>query len=444
MIPRICLIIVGLLIGLQHTAAQVSFAPAVNYPVILNHPSGVGSQPDIIVAADINGDGKLDLICGDEEDDQPGNYGYTLSVFTNNGSGVFGSNTTLNVGISPDPIAADIRGVGKVDLICANSGGNTITVLTNNGHGSFSSNATYIVGYSPSSLIAADVNGDGKLDLICANENDDTLTILTNNGTGVFGSNATFFVGGGHLAVVAADIRGVGKPVLTILTNNGGGVFGSNATYNVGTTPESLIAADVNGDGKLDLICANQGDGTLTVLTNDGTGVFGSNTTLHTSTPYSVLAADLNRDGKVDLISGSVNTLTVFTNDGNGNFSSNITLNVVILPLSVVAADVNGDGKLDLISANFFNNSLSVLINTSIFPSPTSMPVLTITPTGNIMRVSWPSASAGWSLQQSPDLTTANWCPSGYSGYSIYDDETNKSLTMPSTPGNIFFRLLHP
>jgi hypothetical protein len=60
------------------------------------------------------------------------------------------------------------------------------------------------------------------------------------------------------------------------------------------------------------------------------------------------------------------------------------------------------------------------------------------------MLVSWPTASAGWSLQQNPDLTLANWLPSGYSGYTISDDGTNKSLIIPSQPGNLFFRLLHP
>ena len=86
-------------------------------------------------------------------------------------------------------VVADVNGSGKPDLIGANSGDNTLTVLTNNGSGVFSSNATYIVGNTPISVAAADVNSDGKLDLISANSGDNTLTILTNNGDGTF----TFF-----------------------------------------------------------------------------------------------------------------------------------------------------------------------------------------------------------------------------------------------------------
>jgi hypothetical protein len=109
-----------------------------------------------------------------------------------------------------------------------------------------------------------------------------------------------------------------------------------------------------------------------------------------------------------------------------------------------MSADVNNDGKLDLICANQSSNTLSVLINTSIFPPPTSTPSLNIIPSGNEMLVLWPSASAGWSLQQNPDLNTTDWSPSGYDGYGISDDGTNKSLIITSSTGNLFFRLLHP
>jgi hypothetical protein len=55
-----------------------------------------------------------------------------------------------------------------------------------------------------------------------------------------------------------------------------------------------------------------------------------------------------------------------------------------------------------------------------------------------------PSGSAGWSLQQNASLTSSNWLPSGYDGYGITDDGTNKSLVISAARGNAFFRLLHP
>ena len=426
----------------------------------------VGSGPGVNVA-DVNGDGKLDLITA--------NYNTnTSTVLTNNGSGGFGFYATLKVGNCPQVvIAADVNGDGKLALISANQNDNTLTVLTNNGSGVFGSNATLNIGTKPQYVVAADINGDGKLDLISPNwTSPGTLTVLTNNGSGIFGFNATLTVGKYPVCVVAADVNGdgyvdlitanYGANTLTVLTNNGSGVFGLNATLTVGDIPECVIAADVNGDGKLDLISANVGTNTLTVLTNNGNGVFGFSATLTNgeNQPFSVAAVDLNGDGKLDLISanggiyptGIGNTLTVFTNDGRGVFGSNATITVGKSAYSVVAADLNADGKPDLIVGNFKDNTVTVLMNTSIFPPATNFPKLTIKQQGRNMRVAWPSVSPGWSLQEKPDLTKPNWLPSGYDGYPIAedgvtliaDDRTNKSLTFPLTRGNLFFRLLHP
>jgi hypothetical protein len=103
-----------------------------------------------------------------------------------------------------------------------------------------------------------------------------------------------------------------------------------------------------------------------------------------------------------------------------------------------------------LVSVNAGTNYLtdigttSVLINTSVFPPPTSKPSPALTRTDNGVLVSWPSLSSGRSLQQMLDLTITNWSPSGYNGYAISDDGTNKSLSIRPPPGNLFFRLIHP
>jgi hypothetical protein len=320
-------------------------------------------SPTSVIAVDINGDGKLDLIGVDSGS-------ATLTVFTNNGYGGFGSNSLVNAGSTVVwAVAADVNGDNKPDLICANgSDTGLLTILTNNGSGSFGSNATLSVGYGPVCVAAADINGDHKVDLISANVYASTLTVYTNNGSGGFGFSATLPAGPNPICVVAADLNGNGKVdlvsanayanTLTVLTNNGTGVFGSNATCNVGSDPVSVVAADLTGSGKMDLITANYGSAsgnTLTVLTNNGTGVFGTNATLVVGNgPESVVATDINGDGKLDLISANSldNTLTVLTNNGTGGFGTNTTLWEGESPVCVVAADVNGDGRMDLISGD--------------------------------------------------------------------------------------------
>ena len=135
-----------------------------------------GPVPQSVTAADVNGDGKVDLICANE-------FASTLTVLTNNGSGGFGSNATYTVGNGPyQVVVADVNGDGKMDLITANHGistsGNTLSVLTNNGSGGFVLASSPQVGNRPASVVAADVNGDGHLDLISANATDNTLSVL--------------------------------------------------------------------------------------------------------------------------------------------------------------------------------------------------------------------------------------------------------------------------
>jgi hypothetical protein len=64
-------------------------------------------------------------------------------------------------------------------------------------------------------------------------------------------------------------------------------------------------------------------------------------------------------------------------------------------------------------------------------------PLLTITHSGNSVIISWPSPSTGFVLQQNSNLATTNWTTSGV----ISDDGTNKSITITSPTGNLFFRL---
>ena len=128
-----------------------------------------------MILADINGDGNLDLISANSGSD-------TLTVWLGNGDGTFRDRTDYPVGSAPFAVvAADLDNQGRLDLICADRGGagtpGMLTVLMQNADGTFQPPLDLMVGASPVDVAVADVNGDGLPDLISANLNG-TLSVL--------------------------------------------------------------------------------------------------------------------------------------------------------------------------------------------------------------------------------------------------------------------------
>jgi len=177
----------------------------------------VGFGPVCVIAADILGNGKLDLITANWGGG--GGDGNTLTVLTNDGTGNFAMGYTLTVGAGTRSVAAaDVNGDGKIDLISGDMLANTLTVLTNSGNGGFSVSGVYQVGTWPSSVGAADLNGDGIPDLYCPNRNDNTVSVLTNNGSGGFVSAGAFPVDNHPYNATAADVNGDGN--IDLITAN--------------------------------------------------------------------------------------------------------------------------------------------------------------------------------------------------------------------------------
>jgi hypothetical protein len=69
-------------------------------------------------------------------------------------------------------------------------------------------------------------------------------------------------------------------------------------------------------------------------------------------------------------------------------------------------------------------------------------PVLSIARAGNQVIVSWPTPSAGWTLQQNADLgNQTGWAASGY---LVSTNNGTSSVTISGPVGNLFFRLTLP
>jgi Bacterial Ig-like domain (group 3)/FG-GAP-like repeat/Abnormal spindle-like microcephaly-assoc'd, ASPM-SPD-2-Hydin/FG-GAP repeat len=377
--------------------SSASQASGLNFAPVVSYPSG-GYLANSLAVADVNGDGKPDLLVANQCPGfcQRGIGMGSVGVLLGNGDGTFQPVVTYSSGgYSVFSIAvADVNGDGKLDVIVTNDCGTsadctdpgTVGVLLGNGDGTFESALSYPSGgWGAYSVAVGDVNGDGKPDLLVTNDcvsygnctSGSVLGVLLGNGDGTFQGTVTYNLGGSADSLAVADVNGDGKPDVLVanfagwvgvLLGNGDGIFQPVVIYGSGGSYTTSVAvADVNGDGKPDLLVANDCStspdcGTVGVLLGNGDGTFQPVVTYSLSgySPYSVAVADVNGDGKPDLVVASQcfsncsnGTIGVLLGNGDGTFQTAIAYDSGGLdPESVVVADVNGDGKPDLLVSN--------------------------------------------------------------------------------------------
>ena len=390
--------------------ANPLFQPPVNYDT-------GGQLPDAVVVADLNGDGKPDLIIANSGSS-------TVAVLLGNGDGTFQAAVNYAAGgvnLWPEfgsVAAADLNGDNKIDLVVTNScisstdcSSGTIGVLLGNGDGTFQPVVVYNSGAPAARSVAiADLNGDGKPDIVVANcgnlaacPGDGVVGVLLGNGDGTFKPAVTYDSGAPQaVSVAVADVNADGKPDIlvanssgtgrvSVLLGNGDGTFRASGGY-ASLNAQALAVADVNHDGKLDVVTANMenggcdaGDGSVGVMLGDGKGTFASEVSYDSGgcfyIAHSVAVADVNGDGNPDLLvanycasggcSANGTVVGVLLGNGDGTFQPVNTYNTgSIFALGLAVADLNGDGAPDLVVVNNVNQ-VAVLLNVGP-PLPTS------------------------------------------------------------------------
>ena len=143
---------------------------------------GTGGGPSTVVAADVNGDGIPDIIVANR-------FSQTVGVLLGNGNGTFQVQQAFDTGPHSYPrsvTVADVNGDGKPDLIVGDQGNDTVGVLLGNGNGTFQTQHTFATGMYDYSVAAGDVSGDGRPDVVAVNGSDNTLSVLLNADNGNF------------------------------------------------------------------------------------------------------------------------------------------------------------------------------------------------------------------------------------------------------------------
>jgi hypothetical protein len=270
--------------------------------------------PLSIAVADFDGDGVPDLAVACAGGASPGT---TVSVLRGNGDGTFAPKTDVPVFLGPwTVVAADVNGDGKPDLVSGNwlvypVASSSVSVSLNDGNGGFESAMTDQTSYSaPRSLALGDLDGDGALDLVVANADAVGFTVQLGHGDGTFGATTAYAMDASPSALLLADFDGDGRLDVAVASEsgndvvvrlgNGDGTFGDPAGYAAGTFPGSIAAADLDGDGILDLVVGNGRDG-ASVFRGHGDGTFDAAVAIAvTAHPGALAVGDLNGDGRPD------------------------------------------------------------------------------------------------------------------------------------------------
>jgi hypothetical protein len=282
--PRYVLLLLTFALVSGRPAAAESFKSATMLPI----SGGV----DYVLTADLNGDGKLDLVFVPPPSPVP----RSPQVLLGNGDGTFGAPQAVQMpsGNFGRFEVGDVNKDGKPDLIVVANNGlqSNIAVLLGNGDGTFQPG---VVSAGPTSntdfpflfpqMGIADFNEDGAVDIVIADNANDTISLL---------------LGDNH------------------------GHFTLQSTWQDGNNPTDIHVADLNGDGHMDFVARGQLAADVVVYLGKGDGTFQPPVT-YTGPNFigAVVLKDMDRDGHLDMVvSGFFNTVSILLGRGDGTFSN--------------------------------------------------------------------------------------------------------------------------
>ncbi len=285
--------------------------PPATYPTGQTSTDSTRSALGVVVG-DFNGDGWPDLAVVN-------NYSGTsadVGILLNDGTGKFlpPVNYSLSV-LATEITAADLNGDGKLDLVVPLYGtstmpGTQVAVLMGNGDGTFKAESDVALGMNnPYAAAVGDLNGDNKADLAVTVEDQTTfkqgIAVAFGNGDGTFQAatlvpstlqNAAFdnpnpgyvkmvdLNGDRHLDLVYSNTK---FGTVGVLYNQGNGAFYDPVEYAAGHLAFDIALADVNGDGAVDVVTTGNAAAFsgVNVLLNTS----GDSTALQSSAPHSAV-----------------------------------------------------------------------------------------------------------------------------------------------------------
>jgi hypothetical protein len=455
--------------------ASLSAAPAVvavllgngngTFQAPVDYSVGTTLNPSGFAMGDFNGDGNLDFAIVAENAITPG----IVTIMLGNADGTFQPPLpSIPVNGAPACIAtADVNGDGRLDLVVgyqyADDG--FLSVLLGNGDGTFGLATDYAAGKYTTSLLLADFNKDGIVDIATVDQFGSDASVLLGNGDGTFGLPSVFY-NQFPLGITGADFNGDGLMDIavsssfggTIMLGNGNGTFRQGSGFSSGgnDTTQSVTVGDFNADGKLDVALPST-TGSVAVAFGNGDGTFQSPIVLplagnHTiPVPTWVATGDFNQDGHLDLavadsngMPGAVSVLLQST--------LQVTPTIIRLPNTVVGATSHAAtvkllnfggstvslGTISVTGAEAAEFPISTGCGSTLASGQTCMVTVPFSPTAagsQSATLSIPNATLGLtqSVSLSGEGTVVSLSPAGLNFGSVTVGQTSAPLTATLT-----------
>ncbi len=340
------------------------FQPRGAYPV--------GAFPESVQLADFNGDGILDILTLNSDDDD-------LSLLLGKGDALFQPEQRFALaGSQPTDLAVgDFDGDTLPDVAVVNFIPGLLSILRGTPAGTLDLLPSLSLDDRLKGVDTGDFDGNGNLDLAIAQDDGgqagttDSIFLLFGAGDGTFQFQDELNQVGRSYVVVQDLTRDNAPDIIsddlltrsvTLLRGIGDGTFDTAQRVNLGVTGSSPVISDLDGDGLLDLARADRFLGGATLLGDQDRIVHAEEvvTFVRTGTAsFSATAvADLDGNALPDVVLASSDrftpangVLSVLTNNGNGTFDQLSDVNLGEHVEALQLAFVNADASIDIITA---------------------------------------------------------------------------------------------
>jgi hypothetical protein len=336
----------------------------------------VSEAPRAIAAADLTGDGWIDLVVA-------GTAPARVTVLTSAGADGGGGGARYqardyDVSGGPFDLAlADLNRDGWIDIAVANADANAITLLFNAGHGDFAAPVDIPLPGNPRGIAIGDLDRDGRPDLVATEFMGSTVDVLYGAGDGTFARRAALPAPARSQGIAIADVDHNGWPDIAVAAESGtirlfrmsaGGVTTSDLSPG-GAGWNVIAASDLDADGRPDLAVASTASSIVQVLYNRSSGWVAATPVPVAGSPRGIAIADLNRDGRAEIVTAgrAESTVTVIMRASNGTLST-WGAAAGSGARSIVLADLNNSGGPEAATANEFGRGVTILSSQGAFP----------------------------------------------------------------------------